>query len=174
MKPRIYRSLLVASLLLLGCGSSSGGGNGAPFVGTWTYSSGSTLTPSNCTVLGKTIGPLDLSGASVTITAGASASEIDLVEGTACTIKFSVSGTTATAASGQSCTLPVGGGISAMLNVSSWTLTLSGDTLTAGFSGSAPIGGASCTASGSGTLTRNAPDGSAPTTDGSTTDAHAG
>jgi len=162
MISRALKGLLVSSVLLLGCGSSSGGGNGAPFIGSWTYAPGSTLTPSNCMVLGQTIPPLDLSGETITITAGASASQIDFVEGTACTIKFTVSGTTATAASGQSCTLPVSG-ISAVLNVSSWTLALSGDTLMAGFSGSAPIGGASCTASGTGSLAKNTPDASATT-----------
>ncbi|HZL19037.1 MAG TPA: hypothetical protein VFG23_14970 [Polyangia bacterium] len=168
MISRALKGLLVSSVLLLGCGSSSsGGGNGAAFVGTWTYISGSTLTPSSCMVLGTTIPPLDLTGDTVTITAGASASEIDFVEGTACTIKFTVSGTTATATSDQSCTLPVSG-ISAVLNVTSWTLTLSGDTLMAGFSGSAPIGGTSCTASGTGTLAKNTPD--AATTDAKTSD----
>lgn len=159
MISRAFKGLLVSSVLLLGCGSSSGGGNGAPFIGSWTYATGSTLTPSNCTVLGQTIPPLDLSGETISITAGASASQIEFVEGTACTIKFTVSGTTATATSDQSCTLPVSG-ISAVLNVSSWTLMLSGDTLTAGFSGSAPIGGISCTASGTGTLAKNTPDAS--------------
>jgi hypothetical protein len=164
MISRALKGLLVSSVLLLGCGSSGGGsGNGSAFVGTWTYSSGSTLTPSNCTVLGTTIPQLDLTGDAVTITAGASASQIEFVQGTACTIKFTVSGTTATATSGQSCTLQVSG-ISAVLNVSSWTLTLSGDKLTAGFSGSAPIGGASCTASGSGSLAKNTPDAAATST----------
>jgi len=164
MISRALKALLVSGVLLLGCGSSSGGGNGAPFIGTWTYATGSTLTPSNCMVLGTVIPPLDLTGDAVTITAGASASQIDFVEGTACTIKFTVSGTTATATSDQSCTLPVSG-IMAVLNVSSWTLMLSGDTLNAGFSGSAPIGGTSCTASGTGTLAKNTPDGSTTTTD---------
>jgi hypothetical protein len=168
MISRALKGLLVSSVLLLGCGSSSGGGNGAPFIGSWTYATDSTLTPSNCTVLGQTIPPLDLSGETISITAGASASQIDFVEGTACTIKFTVSGTTATAAADQSCTLPVSG-ISAVLNVSSWTLTLSGDTLTAGFSGSAPIGGTSCTASGTGSLAKNTPDAST-TSDGKSSD----
>ena len=164
MISRALKGLLISSVLLVGCGSSSGGGNGAPFIGTWTYATGSTLTPSMCTVLGQTIPPLDLSGDTATITAGASASQIEFVEGTACTIKFTVSGTTATAASGQSCTLPVSG-ISAVLVVSSWTLMLSGDTLTAGFSGSAAIGGPSCTASGTGSLAKSASDGSTTTSD---------
>jgi hypothetical protein len=161
MISRALKGLLISSVLVLGCGSS-GGGNGAPFIGTWTYGTGSTLTPSNCMVLGQTIPPLDLTGNTVTITAGASASEIEFVEGTACAIKFNVSGTTATAASGQSCTLQVSG-ISAVLNVSAWALTLSGDTLMAGFSGSAAIGGPSCTASGAGSLAKTAPDASTTT-----------
>ena len=168
MISRALRALLISSVLLLGCGSSSGGGNGAAFVGTWTYSTGSTLTPSNCMVLGTTIPPLDLTGDTVTITAGASASEIEFVEGTACTIKFTVSGTTATAASGQMCTLLVSG-ISAVLKVSSWTLVLSGNTLAAGFSGSAAVGGPSCTASGAGSLAKTTPDAGA-TTDAKTSD----
>jgi hypothetical protein len=165
MISRALKGLLVSSVLLLGCGSSSGGGgNGGPFIGTWTYATPSTLTPSNCSFLGQPIPPIDLSGDTVTITAGASASQIDFVQGTACTIKFNVSGTTATATSGQSCTLQVSG-TSAQLMVSSWTLMLSGDTLTAGFSGSAAIGGPSCIASGAGSLAKNTPDAAATTSD---------
>jgi hypothetical protein len=159
MISRALKGLLVSSVLFLGCGSSGNGtGNGSAFVGSWTYTNG-TLTPSSCSILGTTIPPLDLTGETVVITAGASPSQIDFVEGTACTIKFNVSGTTATAAAGQSCTLPVDG-LSAQLNVSSWTLMLSGETLAAGFSGSAPIGGTSCTASGSGSLAKAASDAS--------------
>lgn len=169
MISRALKALLVSSVLLLGCGSSSGGGgNAAPFFGTWTYGSGSTLTPMSCTFLNTAIPPIDLSGDTVTITAGASASQIDLVQGTtACTIKFNVSGTTATATSGQMCTLMVNG-VMPVLSVTSWTLMLSGDTLAAGFSGSAPFGGTSCTASGSGSLAKNTPDAS------TTTDAKSG
>jgi hypothetical protein len=126
----------------------------------WTYSTG-TLTPMSCMVLGSTIPALDLSGDPVTITLGADSSHLQFSAGTTCTITFVVSGTTATAASGQMCTIPVMG-IPAVIDVTSWTLTLSGDTITTGFSGTAAIGGPSCTASGSGTLKRNATDGSTP------------
>jgi hypothetical protein len=159
MSSRVNRIALVAGVLLLGCGSSGGGGNAAPFVGMWTYSSG-TLTPMMCSILGTTIPPRDLSGDTVTISMGTDSSHLQFVEGTACTINFSVSGTTATAAAGQSCTITVMG-VAAVLNVSAWTLTLTGDTISTTFSGSAQIGGANCTASGSGTLQRNSTDGAA-------------
>jgi hypothetical protein len=154
--------LLAAAASLLGCGSSSpsGGGNAAAYVGTWTYGTGSTLTPMNCMVLGTTIPALDLTGDTVTIGMGSDSSQVVFNEGTACSIKFTVNGTTATAGADQSCTIPVDG-VSAVINISSWTLTLSGETLAASFSGSAPIGGASCTASGTGSLTKNATDAAA-------------
>jgi len=63
-----------------------------------------------------------------------------------------VSGTTATADSGQTCNITYMI-VTFTLNISSWTLTLNGATLTSTESGSAPIGGAMCTATGNGTLT---------------------
>lgn len=159
MSSRVNCIALVAGVLLLGCGSSSGGGNAAPFVGMWTYSSG-TLTPMSCSILGMTIPAQDLTGNTVTISMGADSSHLQFSAGTACTINFSVSGMVATAASGQPCTFTVQG-VAAQINVTSWTMTITGDTISTSFSGSAPIGGASCTASGSGTLQRNASDASA-------------
>lgn len=159
MSSRVNRIALIAGLLLLGCGSGSGGGNAAPFVGMWTYGNG-TLTPMNCSILGTTIPQVDLTGDTVTITMGSDSSHLQFSAGTACTINFSVSGTVATAAAGQTCTIPVMG-INAVINVSAWTLTLTGGTISTAFSGSAPIGGTSCTASGSGTLDRNTSDASA-------------
>ena len=160
MSSRVNRIALVAGLLLLGCGSSGGGGgNGAPFVGMWKYSSG-TVTPMNCSILGTPIPALDLAGDTVTISMGTDSSHLQFVEGMACTINFSVSGSIATASAAQMCTIPVMG-VNAVINVSAWTLTLTGDTISTNFSGSAPIGGANCTASGSGTLQRNSTDGAA-------------
>lgn len=160
MSSRVNRIALVAGLLLLGCGSSGGGGNAAPFVGMWTYGNG-TLTPTNCTVpiLG-TIPPQDLTGNTVTIGIGSDSSHLQFSAGPSCNINFSVSGMVATAASGQTCTITVQG-VAAQINVSSWTMTITGDTISTTFSGSAPIGGASCTAAGSGTLDRTASDASA-------------
>jgi hypothetical protein len=65
-----------------------------------------------------------------------------------------VSGTTATAETNpmQMCVIPVQG-FNVTLNVASWTLTAAGGMLTSTESGSAPIGGAACTATGNGTLT---------------------
>jgi hypothetical protein len=160
MTSRANRILLAAaSALLLSCGSSSPGtGNAAAYVGTWTYSNG-TLTPMNCTFLGQPIPPLDLTGDPVTISQGSDSTQIQFVQGTSCTVKFTVNGTVATALPNQSCTIMFDGQ-SAVLNVTSWTLTLSNATLAASFSGSAPIGGSSCTASGTGTLTHNGVDAS--------------
>jgi len=160
MTSRPNRILLVAvGALLLSCGSSSPTtGNAAAYVGTWTYSNG-TLTPMNCSFLGQPIPQLDLTGDTVTISQGSDSAHIQFVQGTACTIKFTVNGTVATAESGQSCTITIDS-IPAEIKISSWTLTLSGQTLAASFSGTAAAGGSSCTASGTGNLTHDGSDAS--------------
>jgi len=165
MTSRTNRILLAAAgVLLLACSSSTGSGNAAAFVGTWTYDTG-TVTPMNCMVLGQTVPSLDLTGDTVTISQGADSAHIQFVAGTACMINFSLSGDIATATAGQTCTIPVSG-VSAVITITAWTLTLSGNSLATSFSGTAPFG-TSCTASGTGNLSR-------PATDASTTDTSAG
>jgi hypothetical protein len=148
---------LAVFLVLAGdCGSSNpiGGGGGADnFVGTWTYATGSMLTATNCTVpiIGTQITSLPLDGQMLQITK-IDDSHISVLLGSNCNVHFTVSGTTATADSGQMCNINYMG-LTVTLNVTSWTLTSSGSTLTTMESGSAPIGGSMCTATGNGTLT---------------------
>jgi hypothetical protein len=136
-------------------GGPDGGGGGAPrtdaFVGTWRYDSG-TLTPNMCMVVGMAIPPISLTGEMITITK-TDANHINVNAGAGCDIVFTVSGSVATAGPGNSCAVAVMG-IPVTLNISSWTLTLSGSALTSAESGSAPLGGSSCTASGAGTLSK--------------------
>ena len=148
---------VIASLAACsGSGGGPDGGGGGPqtdaFVGTWTYTAG-TITPSMCMVVGQAIPPIALTGQSLTITK-TDANHISIDGGTGCVVAFTVTGYTATAASGQTCVVTVSG-IAVALNVTSWTLTVSGSSLGSMQSGSAPLGGASCTASGIGTLTKS-------------------
>jgi hypothetical protein len=162
MNSRTNRIELAAGVLLLACSSSSGGsGNAAEFIGKWTYSSGS-ATPMMCSVFGTAIPatPVALTGQQVTINMGVDSSHIQFSASTSCTINFTVSGATATAAVGQMCTFTFDN-VPVVVDVSSWTLMLSEDTVMTSFFGSAPIGGASCAASGGGTLSRLATDASA-------------
>jgi hypothetical protein len=71
-----------------------------------------------------------------------------------CNLNFAVSGSTATAAAGQTCSITEMG-TSAPVNVSSWTLMLSGNTLSMSMAGTAQIAIISCTPSGTGTLARS-------------------
>jgi hypothetical protein len=159
--PRMSSLRLVTCLLLCvllpacsdGPGSNSDGG--APrtddFVGSWRYDSG-TLTPNMCTVLGMAIPPIPLTGETITITK-TDATHINVNAGSACDVAFTVSGAVATAAANSTCAVTVMG-VPVTLNITSWTLTLSGTGLSSAESGSAPLGGSACTASGTGTLTR--------------------
>ena len=150
---------ILAVAFILGCGSGggSGGDPAAAFAGTWTFDSGS-ITPA-CT--GVTIPPVDLTGLSTVLTRK-DGTHIGLVStsGIVCNVTFNVSGSTATAASGQTCTLDVGtvGGIdvgTVTVAISSWTLSLSSDTLTSTMSGTASVVVVSCTPTSSGTLSRS-------------------
>jgi hypothetical protein len=115
------------------------------------------LTATSCTIpiLNTPITTISLAGQMVTISKTDN-THIVVNAGTGCSINFTVGGSTATAASGQSCVITYMG-FNVTLNVSSWTLTTSGGgTLTSAESGSAPTGGAMCTATGNGTLTAGA------------------
>jgi hypothetical protein len=153
MKAALRFAVLGSMALAVGaCSSTSSGGGGADnFVGTWTYDSSSMLMPMNCSLLGTAIPPISLSGQMLQITK-IDGSHISAALGSACNVHFTVSGTTATADSGQTCNITYMI-VTFTLNISSWTLTLNGATLTSTESGSAPIGGAMCTATGNGTLT---------------------
>jgi hypothetical protein len=135
--------------------AACGGGSAAPqtdsFVGPWTFTSGM-LTPA-CGG-GVTVPPFPLAGLSVVFTK-VDDSTISLTAGTAgCTVKFTVSGSTATAAAGQTCTLDVAIAAGMPIMINKWTLKLSGDQIDSDISGAVLI----CTATGTGTLTRGAPD----------------
>jgi hypothetical protein len=129
---------------------TSNGGGADNFVGTWTYGAGSMLMPMSM-LLGQTVPPISLAGQMLQITK-IDDSHISAVLGTNCSVRFTVSGTTATADAGQTCAITYQV-FTVTLNVTSWTLTSSGSTLTSTESGSAPTLSANCTATGNGTLT---------------------
>jgi hypothetical protein len=154
---RAGRALLV---LGLACGAACGGSD-APktdqFVGPWTFTSG-TLAPT-C-VGGITVPPFTLVGLTMVLTK-VDDSTVSLTAGSAgCTVKFKVSGGTASAEPKQTCTLDVGGALmTQMIVVNSWTLKLAGsDRLDSDIKGAASI----CSVAGSGVLMRGAPDAGVP------------
>jgi hypothetical protein len=149
-----------AALLVLGCGSSSinGGGGGDPaaaVAGSWTFTSGSIQPMCNLT-----IAAVDLTGDTMTIVRVDSTHVTTSLMGNGlmCNVNFTVSGTTATATAGQTCvvTVPVGTTSTAVvIDISSWTLTISGDTLTNAMAGTATAAGIlTCTPTADGMATR--------------------
>jgi hypothetical protein len=76
--------------------------------------------------------------------------------GVVCDVRFAVSGSTATAAASQSCMLTVMG-IPVTINIKSWTLMLSGNTIASAMSGTVSSL-VSCTPTSTGTLSRPAGD----------------
>jgi hypothetical protein len=149
-----------AALLALGCGSNSVTTNSNPtaaFTGSWTFGSGS-IQPM-CS--GITISPFDLTGDTMTITKVDDTHVATMLIGTGvmCDVSFTVSGTTATAASGQTCLVTVDAGtlgtVPVTINISTWTLNVSGDSLTIAMTGTATAAGLlSCTPTADGTATR--------------------
>jgi hypothetical protein len=159
---RGFRGLRARALALLlplaACGSSGSGDAATPFVGAWTFDTGS--ADATCTGIGNMAIPL--AGLTGTITK-VDNTHIRLEANTSCVITFSVSGSVATADPGQSCTLPVPNLGAQPIGISSWTLTLAGSTLTATIQGTALAG--LCTAMGGGSLTKHPPsDGGADAT----------
>lgn len=127
-----------AALFLFGCGSSSIAGDpAANFVGNWTFGSGSINATCNLS-----IPSFDLTGDTLTITRVDPTHVATNLQGNGlmCDVNFTVTGSIATATSGQTCavTTTIGGtSVTAIIQISSWSLTVSGDTLTNSMSGTA-------------------------------------
>lgn len=178
---RIFCSL--AALLLLACGGGSGGGDGgaggvagggghpgaaghgggggtggstttdatSAFVGSWTFDSGQ--IPPNCT--GLTLNAIMLTGNKVSITK-VDSGHIDLSFSNSeldCSVAFAVSGATATAETGQTCSITVMG-TSATFDVGTWTLTESGSSISMSISGTASVSVVNCKPAGTAALGR--------------------
>jgi hypothetical protein len=134
-----------------GRGGTSAGDATAPFTGTWTFSAG-TVTPM-CGAIN--VPPISLAGSTATITR-VDATHVTMSFATTqltCNLNLTVSGSTATAASGQTCMITVMG-VAATVTVTSWTLMASGSTLAMSMRGTARAGAVTCMPSGSGTLMR--------------------
>jgi hypothetical protein len=140
---------LLGSLLASGCSGSSGSDEASKFVGTWTFDSGA-VTPS-CPQLGN-VPPIDLTGQTGAISKTDN-THIKVQVGNSCIVTFAVSGSTAAASSGQTCTLNTTAGAQS-LSINSWTLTLSGSMISTQLAGSALLG--QCTVTGTGMLTQHA------------------
>ena len=151
---------VAAALLALGCGSNSVMTNSNPtaaFTGSWTFGSGS-IQPM-CS--GITISPFDLTGDTMVVTKVDDTHVATMLTGTGvmCDVNFTVSGSTATAETGQSCLVSVNAGtlgtVPVTIMITSWTLTVSGNSLTIAMNGTATAAGVlSCTPTATGAATR--------------------
>jgi phosphotransferase system glucose/maltose/N-acetylglucosamine-specific IIC component len=147
MRYPTFRSILFVATLAAGCGSSASSSDGASkFAGSWTFNPGTAMCTSSAL-------SFPVTGLAVTI-AKVDATNITLSAGTGCSITFKVSGATATADAGQSCTLDSQAGPQTIM-VSSWTLVISGDHITNTAAGTATI----CPLTVTGTLVKATPDG---------------
>jgi hypothetical protein len=142
MTPRMHQVVLVLALAI-GAAACSTKGGAEKFVGSWVYAGA--IDP-NC----NNIAAVDLTGDAVTITATDSSHiRVDLAG--YCMINFDVDGFTANAQGGQSCTFDIPSLGPQAINITRWTLTMTGDdVVTSDFNGSILI----CFPSGTGTLTR--------------------
>ena len=152
--------LVALCALAAGCGSSSGpsGPNADSYAGTWTFQSGSIMPgcPS-----GLNVSDIDLTGQPVTLTKVDSTHIAMVIAGTAvmCDVNFTVNGSVASAAAGQTCAIQANGQ-SAVVTISSWTLTLasSGTQLDMSMNGSATVVIVTCNPTSTGTLTKSSAD----------------
>jgi hypothetical protein len=132
--------------------AGGGGSNGASgFAGTWTFATGS-VTPMCGTV---NVPAVDLAGGTATITK-VDAGHLTFVfsnPGLTCSVSMTTNGTTASAEAGQTCTLKASG-VTAPVAITSWMLTLAGDTISMSMNGTAAVSVLSCTPAGTATLTR--------------------
>jgi len=145
-----------AALFLFGCGSSSTAGDpAAAFAGNWTFGSGS-IQPTCAGSLGAMITPIDLTGDTLSIVRvdPTHVSTSLTGSGVMCDVNFTVAGTKATAVSGQTCVVTVST-VAVTVDISAWTLTLSGEMLSMTMNGTATAAGIlSCTPTADGSATR--------------------
>jgi hypothetical protein len=150
-----------AAIFLFGCSSNNdvtGTSNpAAAFAGSWTFGSGS-IQP---VCSGITITPFDLTGDTMTITRvdDTHVATMLMGNGVMCDVSFTVSGTTATAVSGQTCAVTVNAGtlgnIPVTINITSWTMNVSGNSLTIAMNGTATAAGVlTCAPTADGMATR--------------------
>jgi hypothetical protein len=148
----------LAALLLLGCGSNNAvttnSDPAAAFTGSWTFGSGSIQPMCKLGSLASgtalSIPSFDLMGDTMMVT-HVSATEVSTKltgTGVMCNVNFTVSGSTATAVTGQTCLVTVmadlGTGamsIPVTIDISTWTLAVSGDMLTIAMTGTATAEG---------------------------------
>ena len=150
----------VCGLALAGCGGDDddgdkpGGGGGDitadSFVGSWTQTEAKQIVM--CGAI-----PLEVDAQPMTIAKGAAANELTVVEGP-CSLKFTVSGNTASATPGQTCTISQTGA-SGTVTLTSYSITLTDDkTGTKVGAGTVAVTSplpASCTYTASGKLTKS-------------------
>jgi hypothetical protein len=156
---------LTTLMLTPACGGGGGGDQTTKFVGPWTFSSGELTPTAGCPIST----PFSLKGLPVTF-AKVDNSTISLGIGTACTVKFTVSGANATVEPKQTCTLDVGALGPMSVGIDTWTLALTGDQIDNTIEGSILI----CKASGTAVLTRGVPDGGTNHADGGDAATHEG
>jgi len=140
----------------VGGGNAGAGGSAAAdatsaFVGSWTFDSGQ--IPPNCQ--GVTAPAIQLTGNKVAITK-VDSGHIDLSFSNSeldCSVAFAVSGATATAESGQTCSITVMG-TSATFDVGTWMLTESGNSISMSIAGSASVSVITCKPTGAAVLGR--------------------
>jgi hypothetical protein len=140
-------ALTFAALAAPSCGGGGGGDQTTKFVGSWAFAAGS-LTPM-CGIPG--LAPFDLTGGPVLLER-VDDSTLSATLNPTCIIKFHASGDKATVASGQTCTLDLGAPLGPQpIQITTWTLTLAGNSIDCTIAGSASI----CTAMGTGVLARD-------------------
>jgi hypothetical protein len=151
----------LALVLMAGCSSSGNPGSSGPsadsYVGTWTFQSGS-INPGCPASLN--VPSIDLTSQPVSISKVDSTHIAMMIAATdqsvMCDVNFTVNGSTATAASGQTCAIKASG-ITATVMVTSWTLTLSGSTIDMSMMGTANAI-VTCNPTSTGTLTKTGGD----------------
>jgi hypothetical protein len=149
-------ALTSAALAAPSCSGGAAGDQTAGFVGSWAFASGA-LTPM-CPIAG--LAPLDLTGGPVLLEK-VDDSTLSATLNPTCVIKFHASGNEATVAAGQTCTIDLGVPLGPQtIQITTWTLTRSGDRIDCTIAGSVSV----CTAMGTGVLAR------AGTTDGGAQD----
>ncbi len=143
---------------LTGCGGGGSAASTDAFVGQWTFQTGS-ISPM-CS--GITISDIALTGDALEITKvdGTHVAMVIAASGLSCDVTFAVSGSTASVESGQSCVATFDN-MSATVDIATWKLTLTGDTLVSSMTGNASVSIISCTPTSTGTLAPSGADGAA-------------
>jgi hypothetical protein len=149
MKVSVLGMGMIMGLALAGLGCGEEGADATPFVGAWKYTSGTETT--NCGGQSTT----DMLTGNVSLQKGIASPLVSVDNESGCNLALDVTGSTASARSGQEC-MVTESGIAVTIKITAYSFTVNGvvadESRSASYQFSGPTGNVNCTYTSTGRL----------------------